>query len=99
MKTIRPTSFPKDPFIDTTAVVAQAIKAARTQAGLRLADAALLARVSLQTLVDVEAGKPGVSLGKVLQIADAIGVSFFAIPSSRREQIRHQLAHLNEGTE
>ncbi|MGS0743533.1 helix-turn-helix transcriptional regulator [Glaciimonas sp. GG7] len=93
MKTIQRTEFPKDPFVDAVSVVAKSIKAARTQAGLRMSDAALVARVSLQTLVDVEAGRPGVSIGKVLQIADALGVSFFAVPATCREKIRHQIAH------
>lgn len=73
------------------AVLGQAIRAARTQAGLPMTNAAMAAGVSLQTLVDVEAGKPTVGIGKLLQIADALGVSLFVAPAAQREDIRGQL--------
>jgi len=56
-----------------------------------MTSAAMAARVSVQTLVDVEAGKPTVSIGKLLQIADALGVSLFVAPAAQREEIRSQL--------
>lgn len=90
MRSVRPTSFPDDPFVDSMAVLGQAIRAARTHAGLPMTSAAMAARVSVQTLVDVEAGKPTVSIGKLLQIADALGVSLFVAPAAQREEIRSQ---------
>ncbi|MDO9177649.1 MAG: helix-turn-helix transcriptional regulator [Agitococcus sp.] len=97
MKTIKKTVYPVDPFIDTMFVVAAAIKAARTQAGMRIADAALVAHVSLATMVAVEAGRPGVSFGKVLQIADALGVSLLVVPACQRNRVRQHLSKLTLG--
>jgi transcriptional regulator with XRE-family HTH domain len=51
----------------------------------------MVANVSIQTLVDVEAGRPGVSIGKILQIADALGVSLFVAPAAQREVLRSQI--------
>lgn len=56
-----------------------------------MSDASMVAGVSLQTLADVEAGKPTVSIGKLLQIADALGVSLFVSPAQQREAIRDQI--------
>jgi DNA-binding XRE family transcriptional regulator len=65
MKRVIPTNFPDDPFLDSPATLGAAIRAARTQAGLRQEDAALSIGVALQTLVDIERGKAGVSIGKI----------------------------------
>lgn len=91
MRNVQPTPFPKDSFVSSPTVIGQAIRAARTQAGIRVADAALLASVSLQTMVDIEAGSAGVSIGKVLQVADALGVSLFVVPASSRNVLRNQI--------
>nr|WP_314625976.1 helix-turn-helix transcriptional regulator [uncultured Noviherbaspirillum sp.] len=91
MRTVQPTAFPADPFVSSADVLARAIRAARTQARVTVSDAALVSNVSIQTLVDVEAGRPGVSIGKILQIADALGVSLFVAPASQREEMRNQL--------
>jgi transcriptional regulator with XRE-family HTH domain len=94
MKRVVPTSFPSDPFLDSPMTLGSAIRAARTQAGIRLEDAAMTIGVSLQTLVDIEAGKPGVSIGKILQVANGLGVSLFVIPQSQREIARRRLSDL-----
>lgn len=91
MKTVQPTPFPQDPFVSSVKVLAEAVRAARTQARVTVSDAALVANVSIQTLVDVEAGRPGVSIGKILQIADALGVSLFVAPAGQREVLRSQI--------
>jgi transcriptional regulator with XRE-family HTH domain len=94
MKRVVPTSFPSDPFLDSPMTLGSAIRSARTQAGIRLEDAAMTIGVSLQTLVDIEAGKPGVSIGKILQVANGLGVSLFVIPQSQREIARRRLTDL-----
>lgn len=94
MKRVVPTSFPSDPFLDSPITLGSAIRSARTQAGIRLEDAAMTIGVSLQTLVDIEAGKPGVSIGKILQVANGLGVSLFVIPQSQREIARRRLTDL-----
>lgn len=94
MKKIVRTNFASDPFIAAPTCIAQAIKAARTQANLRVVDAAMLSGVALQTFVDIEAGSAGVSIGKVLQVANAMGVSFFVIPATQRDRVRQQIARI-----
>ena len=96
MKRVVPTSFPSDPFLDSPATLGAAIRSARTQAGIRLEDAAMTVGVSLQTLVDIEAGKPGVSIGKILQVANGLGVSLFVLPQNQREIARRRLTDLTE---
>jgi len=71
-----------------------AIRAARTQAGLRIQDAALALGMAVQTLVDIEAGRPGVSLGKIFDAAAGLGVDLFAFPRSRRTAALRRLADL-----
>lgn len=97
MRTVQPTAFPADPFVSSVDVLAKAVRAARTQARLTMSDAALVAHVSIQTLVDVEAGRPGVSIGKILQIADALGVSLFVVPAARRAELRSQFLNTDAG--
>ncbi|MCQ8129766.1 helix-turn-helix domain-containing protein [Methylomonas rivi] len=96
MKRVVPTSFPSDPFLDSPVTLGSAIRSARTQAGIRLEDAAMTIGVSLQTLVDIEAGKPGVSIGKILQVANGLGVSLFVLPQNQREIARRRLTDLTE---
>ena len=94
MKRVVPTPFPTDPCVDSPVTLGQAIRSARTQAGLRQEDAALSIGVALQTLVDIEAGKPGVSIGKILQVARGLGVSLFVLPQSQRDIARRRLTDL-----
>jgi transcriptional regulator with XRE-family HTH domain len=96
MKRVVPTSFPSDPFLDSPVTLGSAIRSARTQVGIRLEDAAMTIGVSLQTLVDIEAGKPGVSIGKILQVANGLGVSLFVLPQNQREIARRRLTDLTE---
>ncbi|OAI11347.1 hypothetical protein A1359_14460 [Methylomonas lenta] len=94
MKRVVPTPFPVDPYLENPVVLGAAIRSARTQAGIRLEDAAMTIGVCLQTLVDIEAGKPGVSIGKILQVSQGLGVSLFVIPQSQREIARRRLSDL-----
>lgn len=94
MKRVVPTAFPTDPCLDDPATLGAAIRAARTQAGLRQSDAALTIGVALQTLIDIETGHPGVSIGKILQVAHGLGVSLFVLPQLQRDNARRRLADL-----
>jgi len=96
MKRVVATAFPADPCVDHPATLGAAIRAARTQAGMRQEDAALSIGVALQTLGDIEAGKPGVSIGKILQVAQGLGVSLLVVPQSRRDAARRRLVDLSE---
>jgi transcriptional regulator with XRE-family HTH domain len=93
MKRVIAQAFP-DPLIKAAADLGQAIRAARTQSGLRLQDAALALGMAVQTLVDIEAGAPGVSLGKILQAAHGLGVDLFVVPRSHRDLAERRLSDL-----
>ena len=73
-----------------------AVRAARTQAGLTLADAALTLGVAKQTLSNLELGKPSVGLGLALEIATGLGVAIFMVPASAREQTRMRLMNITK---
>jgi|GEM_PF-512143 len=94
MKRVVPKPFPPDPHIGSLEQLGQCLKAARTQAGLRLNDAALALGVAVQTLVDIEAGRPSVTLGKLMTVAQGLGVDLFALPRGHRELARRRLADL-----
>lgn len=96
MKRVVATAFPTDPCVNSPTTLGAAIRAARTQAGMRQEDAALSIGVALQTLVDIEAGRPGVSIGKILQVAQGLGVSLLVVPQSRRDAARRRLVDLSE---
>ena len=91
MRTVTPKPFPLDPELRSAKQLGVAIRAARTQAGLTLTDAALTLGVAKQTLSDLELGKPSVGLGLALEIATGLGVALFMAPSGAREQTRMKL--------
>jgi transcriptional regulator with XRE-family HTH domain len=94
MRTVTPKPFPSDLELRSTNQLGVAVRAARTQAKLTLADAALTLGVAKQTLSDLELGKPSVGLGLALKIATGLGVSLFMVPTSAREQTRLRLMNL-----
>ena len=95
MRTVIALPFPDSPFVDDCEAFGRFVRAARTQSGMTLEDAALAVGVAKQTLQDLETGKPGVGLGFALRIAQALGVAVFASPaqdkarSGRRLMERH----------
>lgn len=91
MKRIVEVPFPSDPHIVDPGVLGQTIRAARTQAGLTIQEAAQSIGVAKQTLSDLEAGKATVTLGLVLKIAKDLGVSLFAIPADRAEELKRNM--------
>ncbi len=93
MRKVIPQPFP-EPRVPAPSDVGAAVRAARTQAKLSLRDAAQLLGVALQTLSDIERGKPGVGLGKVLQVAEGLGLDFFALPRRHRSVVEQRLADL-----
>ena len=94
MKRVVPRPFPTDPHVESLKQLGQWVKAARTQAGLRLQDAALVLKVSVQTLVDIEAGRPSVTVGKLFAVTQGLGIDLFALPRGRRDLARRELAEL-----
>jgi transcriptional regulator with XRE-family HTH domain len=70
------------------------LRAARTQSGLTLADAAALLGVAKQTLGNLETGQRSVNLSTALAAAAALGVAVFAVPAAEREPVRRFVASL-----
>lgn len=56
------------------AALGRAIRAARKQHGLTLADCAAANGVSVRFVSELERGKPGASLGLALRIARSVGI-------------------------
>lgn len=63
----------KDPHIDTTATLGQALRRTRKHLGLTQPQLALASGVGVRFIVDLEAGKPTIQLGRALQVIDALG--------------------------
>jgi len=91
MRKVVPTPFPSEPLVADSVVFGRAIRAARTNAGMTLADAAVTLGVSKQTLADLETAKASVGLGIALRIARELGVAVFVAPSSEREVVRRAI--------
>lgn len=81
MRTVVPTPFP-DPTVRDAADFGQAVRAARTLAGIRLEDAAQALGISKQTLTDIEKGTGTVAIGTALRVARDLGVALLACPLS-----------------
>lgn len=64
----------------TAELLGEAIRARRTQSGLRLEDAAALCGVAKQTLMKVEHGAGTASLENVLQICATLGINLVILP-------------------
>ena len=61
----------------TAALLGQAIKAKRTQSGLRLEDAAALCGVAKQTFMKIEHGQSTCQLKSILQVCTALGIKLY----------------------
>ena len=61
----------------TASLLGQAIKARRTQSGLRLEDAAALCGVAKQTFMRIEHGHPTSQLQSILQICAGLGIKIY----------------------
>ena len=86
MRRVLPLNFPKDPLIVQTTDLGAYVRAARTQSGLTLEEAALSVGVSRQTMVNIEKNSGSVSFAVILQAARALGVVLFAQPAENRER-------------
>jgi len=59
--------------IDTPVALGQALRQARKNLGLTQPQLALASGVGVRFIVDLEAGKPTIQLGRTLQVIDALG--------------------------
>ncbi|WP_349742103.1 helix-turn-helix domain-containing protein [Roseateles cavernae] len=69
-----------DPLIRDAAAFGQAVRAARTAAGISLEAAAQALGISKATLGSLEGGTGTVALGTALRVARELGVAVFATP-------------------
>lgn len=73
----------------------QIVRAQRTQAGLRIDDAAALCGVSVELLSALEGGRRPVRLDKILQVLQKLGLAMLVVP---RTDLPHVLHLLKETT-
>jgi len=92
MKTIKPTAFPVESELATAQPLGAAVRAARTQAGLTLDQAASALGVAKQTLQDLEHGRGTVSVGFAIRAARELGITLFVARSADKERIRRTIA-------
>ncbi len=62
--------------------IATTVKTTRRALKLRQADLAAAAGVGLRFLIELEAGKPTVQLGKTLDVLNALGIDCAFVPRS-----------------
>ena len=72
----------------------QAIRAARTAAGMSLVDAAATMGISKQTLSDLEKATGSVGLTIALRVARDMGVAVFAVQPAQHDAARQALRDL-----
>jgi transcriptional regulator with XRE-family HTH domain len=76
------------------------VRATRKSVHMRLDDLAATASLSKQFVNDVELGKPGVQLGKVLQVLQELGVHLYIdVPDRVNEQLAHAKHQIEKTTE
>jgi transcriptional regulator with XRE-family HTH domain len=76
------------------------IRATRKSVDMRLDDLAATSNLSKQFVNDVELGKPGVQLGKVLQVLQELGVHMYIdVPDSVNDQLAHARNLITKTTE
>ncbi len=98
MRRVTPRAFPPDNLVGEPATLASFIRAARTQSGFTLEDAALATGVAKSTLQKIETDPSTVSFAIVLEVARQLGVTLFAVPAERREIVRRMIAHLPDSS-
>lgn len=91
MKRVVPSLAPTDPLTQDPQSFGQAIRAARTAAGMTLVDASAMVGVSKQTLSDLEKATGSVGLTIALRVARELGVGVFAVQPAQREWVRQAL--------
>jgi transcriptional regulator with XRE-family HTH domain len=91
MRRVVPQPFPAESCLVEPAEFGRAVRAARTESGLSIEQAARGLGIAKQTLSDLEQGAPTVSLGTALHAAAQLGVALFMVPAARRELMRRQL--------
>ena len=77
LKMAEPPNFAQD---FSASLLGQAVKAKRTELGLRIEDTAALCGVAKQTYMNIEHGHSSVKLESVLRVCHGLGVKLFIQP-------------------
>ncbi|MCK6375534.1 MAG: helix-turn-helix domain-containing protein [Zoogloea sp.] len=88
MRRVKALDFPDDPLLQEVRNLASFIRAARTQSGLTLEEAALATGVAKSTMQSIETNPSKVAFETLLYVARQLGVSIFAYPSEQQEMVR-----------
>jgi transcriptional regulator with XRE-family HTH domain len=88
---IIPLPFPASPEIGTLQELGAFVRAQRTQANLRIDDAAALCGVSVELLSDLEAGRRPVGLDKVLKVMQQMGLALLVVPRTELPRVLHRI--------
>lgn len=76
------------------------VRATRKSVNMRLDDLAATSGLSKQFVNDVELGKPGVQLGKVLQVLQELGVHLYVdVPDNVSDKLTHAKNQIVKTTE
>jgi len=95
MKRVVPEAFPSDPLVTDANLLGRTVRAARSQSGLTLEDAALAVGVAKQTLNNLEMGREGVSLGVTFKIMRGLGIALFAVPVAAKDRAMRKLKEID----
>lgn len=96
MRRVKPLAFPLDPLVLDPSAIASFIRAARTQSGLTLEEAALTTGVAKSTMQAVETQPHKVAFATVLHVAKELGVAILAVPAEQREVVRRMAQHIQD---
>ena len=96
MRRVKPLAFPLDPLVLDPGTLASFIRAARTQSGLTLEEAALTTGVAKSTMQSIETRPDNVAFATVLHVAKELGVAIFAVPAEQREVVRRMAQHAQD---
>lgn len=81
--------------ITSVADIGVLVRATRKSAGIRIDDLASMAGVSKQYLADLELGKPGVQMGKALQVLQELGLYVYVdAPDSTQPHVQASSEHI-----
>ena len=88
---IVPLPTPATPEIHSLQELGAFIRSQRTQAGLRIDDAAALCGVSVDLLSDLEGGRRPVGLDKVLKVMQQMGLALLVVPRTELPRVLHRI--------
>ncbi len=95
MRRVTSRPYPVEAVLQHPANLSVFIRAARTQSGMTLEEAALMVGVSKQTMQKIETSSATVGFGIVLRVAQQLGVCLIAAPAEQQDALRRSLDNLH----